>query len=191
MWITHSYLGTTRGRTKYLLFLLFEDYIDAQRGLPQAVRDELERFARNSKDAAAVVMPFPADAEATRRSILDKPWSDAERAEVRQTPAILMVDRDFDEFDPGAHPWVLWHFDRSDDATYAARVRSFLQKLLEALGNNDDAFALIRDALRNEAVAKASKSFKFEPGAFGVSFDLRTGWDAMKEYLRGRKASGP
>jgi len=45
---------------KCSFFLLFEDYVDAQRGLSQSVRDELERFARNLGHAGAVVLPFPA-----------------------------------------------------------------------------------------------------------------------------------
>jgi hypothetical protein len=189
MWITHSYIGTTLGKTKCLFFLLFEDYLEAQRGLSEAVKNELERFARNLGDAGAVVMPFPGDAPTTRRHVLDKPWSEAELHEIRQTPAILMIDKDFDEFDPHRHPWVLFHFDRAEDATYAARFRSLLEKLTNALTANDgDAFALVRAAVRHDVIAKASKSFRVQPGAFGVSIDLRAAWDALKEYLRNNRS---
>jgi hypothetical protein len=81
MWITHSFLGTTRGRTKCLFFLLFEDYIDAQRGLPEEVKAELERFARNLGDHGALVTPFPGDAPATHVSVLDKRWTEEEQRE--------------------------------------------------------------------------------------------------------------
>lgn len=188
MWITHSYLGTTRGGTRCLFFLLFEDYIDAQRGLSDDVKAELERFARNLAGAGALVAPFPGDAPTTQRNVLDKPWSEAELRELRQTPAMLMIDTDFDDFDPRRHSWVLFHFDRSTyDNAYAAKLRSLLEKIVAATSDLDaNPFSVVEDAMRSDAVARASKAFKLEPGAFGVSIDLRTGWGALKEYLRGR-----
>lgn len=191
MLITHGFVGTTRGKMKCLFFLLFEDYIEAQRGLSQAVKDELERFARNLGDVGAVVLPFAGDAPMTHRSVLDKNWSDAEKQELRLTPAILMVDQDFDDFDPHQHSWVLFHFDRADDPSYASKLRSLLKQLSDAVASTDmDAFAIIGQAIRSEAIAKASNSFKLEPGAFGVSIDLRSGFDALKQYLRGAKSGG-
>jgi hypothetical protein len=187
MWITHSYLGTRRGSTRCLFFLLFEDYIDAQRGLDGKVKRELERFARNLGDSGAVVLPFPGDAPTTTASVLDKPWSEPEREELRQTPAMLMIGTDFDDFDPRSHSWVLFHFDRSagDDGSQAAKLRSLFQKFVAATADPDsDPFDAVRAALRNDTLAQSSKIFSLEPGLFGVSVDLRTGWSALKDYLR-------
>jgi hypothetical protein len=82
---------------------------------------------------------------------------------------------------------VLFHFDRSYDSAYAAKLRSLLEKLVTATVDQDsDPFAVVRDAMRDEAIAAASKAFRLQPGAFGVSIDLRTGWSALKQYLRDR-----
>lgn len=189
MWITHSYLGTTRSGTRCLFFLLFEDYLDAQRGLSDEVKTEIERFARNLCNFGAVVAPFPGDAPTTQRSVLDKQWTPEEKRELCQTPAMLMIDTDFDDFDPQRHSWVLFHFDRSSsyDGTYAAKLRSLLAKIVDSTSNQDsNPFEVVRGALRNEAVAHASKLFNIRPGAFGISVDLRAGWDALKEYLRSK-----
>lgn len=188
MWITHSYLGTVRGKTRCLFFLLFEDYIDAQNGLSDEVKLELERFARNLGDFGALVAPFPGDAQTTQVSVLGKRWSEAEEQELRQTPALLMIDTDFDEFDPRRHSWVLFHFNRSSyDSAYAAKLRSLLDKIITATSDRDvDPFEIVHDAIRNEAVAHVSKVLKLEPGAFGISIDLRAGWTVLKQYLRSR-----
>ena len=186
MWITHSYLGTTRGSTRCLFFLLFEDYIEAQRGLHGDVKDELERFARNLGDSGAVVLPFPADASDTHQQVLQKGWTEDEQRELRKTPAVLMIDTDFAQFDPRTHSWILYHFDRAPDHTYAAKLRSLLDKLSEAAGSEDDPFSLVGDAVRRDSLAGSAKVFKLEPGAFGISVDLRAGWDVLKHYLRGR-----
>jgi hypothetical protein len=171
-----------------LFFLLFEDYIDAQRGLSDEVKTELERFARNLGDSGALVAPFPGDAPTTQLNVLDKHWTEEERDELRNTPAMLMIDTDFDDFDPRSHSWILFHFDRSFvDRTYAAKLRSLLANIVSETSNQDhDPFEVVRDAMRNEAVARASKVLKLEPGVFGVSIDLRAGWTSLKEYLRSR-----
>jgi hypothetical protein len=171
-----------------LFFLLFEDYIDAQRGLSDEVKAELERFARNLGDAGALVAPFPGDVPTTQGNVLNKHWTEEERHELHETPAMLMIDTDFDAFDPRRHSWILFHFDRSSaDRTYAAKLRSLLAKIVSATSNQDiDPFAVVRHALRDGVVARASKVFKLEPGAFGVSIDLKAGWSSLKEYLRSK-----
>jgi hypothetical protein len=104
MWITHSYLGTTRNGLRCLFFLLFEDYIEAQHGFSKELNLEIERFARNMGNFGAIVAPFAGDVPAVQQSILDKSWSPSELDLVRNTPAMLMIDKDFDEFDPRIHP---------------------------------------------------------------------------------------
>ena len=178
-----------QGDNQVPLFLLFEDYIDAQRGLSEDVKAELERFARNLGDSGALVLPFPGDAPSTNGSVLDKPWLEEERREVRQTPGMLMIDTDFDEFYPRRDRWVLFHFDRSThlDGAYASKLRSLLQKIVAAISDSEeDPFAVVRHAVRDESVARATKLLRLEPGAFGISIDLRAGWSALKQYLRGR-----
>jgi hypothetical protein len=83
----------------------------------------------------------------------------------------------------------LFHFDRSAryDGAYAPKLRSLFTKIVAATSDRDaDPFEVIRSSLRNEALADASKVFNLEPGAFGISIDLRAGWAALKEHLRSR-----
>jgi hypothetical protein len=187
MWITHSYLGTTRDGTRCLFFLLFEDYIEAQAGFSKELNLEIERFARNMGNFGAVVAPFAGDVPETRKSIVDKEWSEEEKVLLRNTPAMLMIDRDFDDFNPRAHPWVLFHFGR--DVQDAAKFRSLLQKVSDAVATEgSDPFEIVRNALRNAAIAAASQSVQLKPGVFGVSIDLRAAWSTLKDYLRSQKS---
>lgn len=186
MWITHSYLGTTRNGVRCLFFLLFKDYIEAQHGLSEQLKLEIERFARDMRNFGAVVAPFAGDVPATQKSILEKHWSEKERKLMENTPAMLMIERDFDEFDPRHHPWVLFHF--GGDVHDVGKFRSLLQKITGALADEDsDPFQVIRTALRNETIAAASQSFQLRPGVFGISIDIRTAWTALKQYLRSQK----
>ncbi len=173
MWITHRYLGTTRHGLRCLFFLLFEDYIEAQAGFSNEVTQELERFARNMANFGAVVKPFAGDVAATRKSILDKRWSERELELLRNTPAMLMIDRDFDEFDPQNHPWVLFHFGRGNQD--AAKIRSLLEKISDAVRTEvSDPFEIVRSALRESAISAASQVIQVKPGVFGISIDVES-----------------
>ena len=55
----------------------------------------------------AVVRPFSGDVEVTRKHILDKNWTDNQRELVADTPSLLVIDQNFDDFDPSIHSWCL------------------------------------------------------------------------------------
>ncbi|HWI18701.1 MAG TPA: hypothetical protein VNT81_13195 [Vicinamibacterales bacterium] len=79
-----------------------------------------------------------------------------------------MIDQNFDDFNPREHSWVLFHFNRGEDTAYASKLRSLSKQLSDAVVSTDtDAFAIVRHALRSEAIDRASRSFKLEPGASG------------------------
>lgn len=190
MWITHSYLGITRGSVRCLFFLLHEDYIEAQSGLSSQLQQEIERFARNAGAFGAVVKPFDGDVERTRQHVLDKPWPKGEIEKVRRTPALLMIDQDFAAFDPREHRYVVLHLNDGEDGD-AQLLRSLLQKLVAALPDeNSDPFEIISQSLRDENVRNASEMIELKPGVFGVSIDLKRGWKSLKQFLRERNPGG-
>ena len=190
MWITHNYLGITRGDVRCLFFLLHEDYIEAQSGLSDRLRQEIERFARNMGEHGAVVAPFAGDVERTRQHVLDKPWAEREVEKVRRTPALLMIDQDFAEFDPREHQYVILHLNDGDEGD-AALFRSLMQKLVDALPDEgSDPFKLISEALRQREVQDAAEMIELKPGVFGVSIDLKRAWKSLKTFLRERKQGG-
>lgn len=188
MWITHSYLGTTRHGTKCLFFLLFEDYIEAQSGLSAQLESELERFARNLGDAGALVRPFAGDVATAMTSIRDKHWPHETIELLQNTPAILMIDRDFDDFDPRYHPWVLLHFERHSNQD-ATQFHFLLQKITESVtSENSDPIAIVRKALEIQELRDAAECLELKPEVFGISLDLKKAYAAFKTYLRSQKS---
>jgi hypothetical protein len=112
MHITHSYMGSVMGPFKCLFFMLIEDYIEAQSQFVRDLDQELERFARKLGNSAAVVKPFTGDIDAVRSQVLDKNWTENELREVTNTPGLLMINQDFDVFNPRLHPWMIINFGR-------------------------------------------------------------------------------
>lgn len=175
MWITHSYVGTTKNGVRCLFFMLLEDYFEEQTQFARELNLELERFARNLGDSAAVVRPFSGDIEQTRQGVLDKNWTPEEFEEIEKTPSLLMISTDFDEFDPQEHPWVLFNLGSRiyEGVPGAYRFRDPLAAITDAVANEDvDPFEVAHRAQHEIEALDALKVFEAKPGLFGFSVDL-------------------
>jgi hypothetical protein len=187
MWITHSYIGTTQNGTRCLLFLLLEDYVEAQTQFARELDLELERFARNLKDSGAVVRPFPGDIEATRSHILEKNWSRDQSDELGKTPALLMINVDFDQFDPQKHPWFLLNFGERmfEGVPGAYRFREVFRELARVVGDSDvDLFKQAQAVKHAVSASDAARVFEAKPGIFGFSIDLIRAGELLLEVYR-------
>ena len=124
-------------------------------------------------------------------SIRDKHWLHETVELLQNTPAILMVDRDFDDFDPQYHPWVLLHFERHSKQD-AAQFQSLLQKITEAVTREDsDPITLVRKALEIQELREAAECFELKSEVVGISLDLKKTYAAFKTYLRSQKSGSP
>lgn len=177
MFITHSYLGASCKDYRCLFFLLLEDYIEAQSQILQIFNPYLERFARSLGDSGALVTPFLGDVEVVRQQVLDKSWLESELGEIRKTPSLLMIDKDFDAFDPREHPWIQLHFgyrvSNTEPVLTALKFGDNLTQLAEAVKNSKkDVFNTARDLQHEISLSDAAKLFEAKPGVFGLSVDL-------------------
>ena len=185
MWITHSYIGVTRGKMRYLFFLLYEDYIESQTQFAHQLDLELERFARRLRDKGAVVRPFIGDIEEVKTHILEKNWTRNQREELRNTPAILMINVDFNEFDPQKHPWFILHFGRHTNYENINQIRDILERISEsAFDESVDLFNVARQAYYNIEAEDIMRMFELRPGIFGFSIDLRYGIELFRQILQ-------
>ncbi|MBT9148503.1 MAG: hypothetical protein DDT32_02277 [Syntrophomonadaceae bacterium] len=174
MHITHSYIGSVKGPFKCLFFLLIEDYIEAQTQFVYDLNLELERFARKLADSGAVVKPFIGDIDTVRKQVLDKNWTENELREVQNTPGLLMINQDFNIFDPREHPWMIINFGRrKTDYVVALPFKGILDRLADAVLNPDEDFFVAANNLENEIRAtELANVFEAKPGIFGFSVNL-------------------
>ena len=182
MWITESFLGTKTNGAKYLFFLLFEDYIEEQTQFAEELNLELERFARNLGDKGALVRPFQGDIESSRKGILDKNWTESEKREISKTPALLMIDKDFDTFNPEEDSWLLFNFGEKlhEGIVGAYKYKEPLKAIVEATKeDNINIFEVAHKAKHELSVNDATKVFTANPGIFGFSIDLIKAGDLM------------
>lgn len=175
MWITHSYVGTTRNGVRCLFFLLLEDYIEEQTQFARELNWEPERFARNLDAFGAVVRPFGGDIEYARTGVLDKNCKPEQLEEVGKTPVLLMIGTDFDHFDHQDNPWILFNFGSRmyEGVPGAYRFRELLSSITSAVADEGVApFEVAQRAQHEIEVQDALKVFEAKSGLFGFSVDL-------------------
>jgi hypothetical protein len=161
-----------------LFFLLVEDYIEAQSRFVRDLDQALERFARRMGDSGVLVRPFTGDIETTRSHVLSESWRPNELTEISRTPGLLMIDTDFDEFDPRQHRWLFIHLgERAESNRSAAqKFAEMSTELAEAVCDADtDVFDSVRAAINDVQIPDVAKVFEAKPGIFGFSVDLVAG----------------
>jgi hypothetical protein len=188
MFITHSYLGAALGNFRCLFFLLIEDYIEEQTQFMKELYLYIEKFARDLKESAPLWRPFKGDIETIRDEFLRKDWPFHQRHEVEKTPAVLMINVDFKEFDPQIHPWFHFNFgDRFREGLPGAyKVGDILNRLAEIVRDSEQDIFQSANLLKNEIkLSDAARVFEAKPGIMGFSIDLIKSSDlVLKAFKR-------
>jgi len=178
VFITHSYAGTLQGKYRCIFYYLLEDDVEAQSTFVRELDLQLEEMGRHLKDSAAVVRPFSRDIEAARQHVLSKHWTTEELERVSDTPGLLMINVDFDAFDPRAHSWLHLGFGGAvrTGTTPAAEYSALLGALANAIRRtNEDVFKVARSVIQEAGLKDAAEVFEAKPGILGISIDLEEG----------------
>ena len=179
--------GGNKGNVRCLFFLLIEDYIEEQTQFMKELYLYLEKFARDLKESAPLWRPFKGDIEKTRDEFLRKDWLFHQRHEVEKTPAILMINVDFKEFNPQIHPWFHFNFgDRLRDGLPGAYKFGDIQnRLAEIVKDSEQDIFQSANLLKNEIkLSDAARVFEAKPGIMGFSIDLIKGSDLVLKALK-------
>jgi hypothetical protein len=177
-------LSVGPGDGRYVFLLIgWNDYADP-------VRDELNRqadaFGMDLGPSGLLVQAYPQRMYEIAREVLGKSWPAdiAERFHSDPDPIILILDRDWQSFDPREHPFgIIWISRFSNDP---ATVRPFLQTLA-LLSREGDVITYLREvAVRDQRaaaldttqrgigfLARAASYIEIKPSVFGVAVDLK------------------
>jgi hypothetical protein len=192
MHITHSFMGTTVGRFRYLFFALYEDYTDYGRSFVQELNQVyLQRLARDLRDQGAVIQPFLGDIEATRTHVLAKDWTDAEMREVTRVPSLLVISRDFDDFSPRSDPWLILHFAQrryggpEGFAELDETIRAITAAVTDPGAEPQGLYKIAREMVHEHS--DLGCAFAVQPGIFGVSIDIVEVGRYLRTLIRNRR----
>ncbi len=189
MYISTTYVGIKRSDFNYLFFLLTEDYIAIAPQIMQGLSPLLTEFARNLGEDAALVMPFTGDEASTQGDILEKfdCHSDVEKSELlNKVPALLVIDVDFDRFDPNTCNYLI--ISLRDSMNEYGQIKIFeLNVLFRELvlgAKINYLFKHFADVVGSETIArrwrKLKEAIEIKPEIFGVSIDLKKAIEVLK-----------
>jgi len=186
MHITHSYKGSVQSNFRYSFFVLYEDYIQAQSSFSKDLDLLLERFARNMKDDGVVIRPFLGDIENAKGDILSKKWTDNQLDELSKTPRLLVIDQDFDDFDPKEHRWLYLNFGGKvfDSPVRIDEYQDILASLAEIVSDPDsDFFKEALPIVRKLKLDSFAEIFEAKPEIFGFSVDLKKAASMLRKLF--------
>ena len=112
MFTTNKYKEVKKGEYKYVFYLNNRDVFESKRDFVIELNILIERFSRELEDKGLIVKTYDADIEKVRQDILDKPWNPLKLKTINKTPGMLMIDTDFEEFNPNKHNWLYFYFIR-------------------------------------------------------------------------------
>jgi len=186
MQITSSFLGTKIDGYNYLFFWVTQDYIEEHNRITQDLDPLLKIFARNINKSGVLVRPWQHDANITRDEIVNKNWDIRGLELISKTPGILILDTDFDDFDPKTNPWAFLSFRDSMDQNAFIRIWD-IQELLAKLGRacleKKDIFKTLSIAIKENRINNLVDAIEIKPGFFGISFDVKKGLQILENLF--------
>lgn len=163
MYITSKYLGKIN-RKKYFFYLLYEDYVQTQMDYVKELEKHIERFGRNLQDNGGVIKPFIGDIEQTKNDILSKDWNKKELSIFTKTPGMLMIDIDFDNFNPRKDQWIYFNFEQQSTDEGILKVEELLKGICNIINNGKgDVFKEIKNLKNNIALKESQNLIELKP----------------------------
>lgn len=110
MFITSNYSEIENGKFKYAFFLNNKDDYENKREFVKELNILIERFSEDLANKGLVVKSYNSSIKNVRKEILDKPWHPYTVKTIEKTPGILMIDTDFEKFNPKKDNWIYFYF---------------------------------------------------------------------------------
>lgn len=166
----------TIGRYNYLFVIVgWGDYATQ---LKEEMAKQLDAFGADLGTSGLVLQPYKASEYQTFSEIMKKDWPSEFRQHLEDEiePCMLVIDRDFDTFNPSRDCWAVVWF--SDLSAYAKDLPRLFHKLAQISRSNGDLFAYLKRLALKRATKKAVKLgrladyFEIKPNVFGISIDV-------------------
>ncbi len=183
MFVTSDYnkVAIESGKFKYKFFVNNRDNYENEMDFVKKLNTLILRFSEDLADKGLVVKTYNSCIKNVRKEILAKQWGPFSLETIRKTPGILMIDTDFDEFNPNRNNWIYFHFIR-DQRFKKNRGNSFTieeaEELFDRLSeiiakDNNDIFKEVKTILIKEKAKRIGKAVAKEIGncAIGISAD--------------------
>ena len=164
------------GSYKYLFIIV--GWNDYSTRLKEEMNVQLDAFGADLGTSGLVLQPYKASEYQTFEEIAKKDWPSEfrKRLEDEVDPCMLVIDRDFEAFNPANDRWAVVWF--SDLSTYAKDLPRLFHKLAQLSRSKEDVFGYLKQLALKDVAKKAAKLgrlakyFEIKPEVFGISIDV-------------------
>lgn len=161
----------TIGEFNYLFFVVtWNDYVTV---ITEEIEKQFEPFGADLGAKGLVVRAFKNASTSTFDEIRVKPWPEdiQDRFDNEQDPFMLIINKDFQTFNPRHDRWsVLWF---SDYTEKPERIYKVFGKIANKIRKGENVFDFLRTATNKSRLQKWVQFFSFSPEIFGISIDVK------------------
>lgn len=165
---------------KYEYVFIVAGWNDYVTPITDELNKQLEPFGEDLGTKGLVVQPYKSATRNTLEEITGKNWDKdiMNRFEKESHPFMLIIDTDFEYFNPTSHSWgIIWF---SEFENQPAKVIQLLKKLANKTRTGKDVFSYLKCVTKESKLKILAKYFEVKPKVFGISIDAK----AILEDLR-------
>ena len=155
----------------YLIFFVF--WSNLENKFTEQLRKQGISFGEEIGGQAFVILSHGKASFDTAEEVRKKKWPEEaqERLQAETSPFVLIIDKDFDEFTPKEHHWVIIWF--SDYEGNPREVHGVLQQLLRKIKAGSNLFVDLQEKRGKKWYRKWAKYVEVKPKVFGVSLNAK------------------
>ena len=156
----------------YLIFVVFWNELETE--FTNNLKEQAHSLGTALDELGFVVQPSKAKATyETAQQVKEKEWPDEiiRKFDAEQFPFILIINNDFNSFNPKQHPWTI--FWGSEDFSNVDQVHKLFSKILQLIRAGDNLFDYFEKHQNQPWYKKLFKHIEVKPGIFGVTVDAK------------------
>ncbi len=173
------------GRFKYLFFVI--NWNDFSNAITESLERNLETLGQEIGLQGKVVQAYKAARRETYEEVEKKegwPYDVHARFDLEQYPFMLVIDTDFEQFDPQQNNWTIVWF--SDFRENPDSIFEIFSALVKKIRREDNLFDYFKSLKTKQTVKGLIDYFELKPGAFGVSVDVKAILFDLGEFIQRR-----
>jgi len=167
--LVSSFENVKIGEFRYLFIIVtLNDY---RSEITKEISKQIEPFGADLGLKGLVVKAFKSASYDTAEELLSKKWTEEMKykIEISRDPIMLVIDKDFNSFDPTEDQWaIIWfadYFKRSD------RIYRIFSLLSSKTKKKEDLFQFLKGQTKRENFKKWLNYIEIKPGIFGFNIN--------------------
>ena len=167
--IVSSFKNLKIGDFEYLFIIVtWNDYMSE---VSKEVEKHFESFGEDLGGKGKVIKPFKSVKRDTAEELLSKQWPDEieKKLNALVDPILLIISKDFEEFNPGEDPWAIIEF--SDYFAQTNKIYKVFSLLANIVKRRENIFEFLEKETKRKNFKKWLGYIEVKPGIFGFKIN--------------------